>query len=161
MTFPPIDVLERFATCEITIEDIAVTEQENGSYTINKKNFTVSFSMRQTTTSYNYCTHSGIIIATGNAEITLSLIQSSAMGNKPNIKQRSYPPDSPIHTKHLLQTPTIVTFTQKPLNSSTFIWGATTWNTSGNINYESIVFHKIPQQSIPYISTFFHPVLPL
>lgn len=80
MTFPPIDVLERFATCEITIEDIAVTEQENGSYTINKKNFTVSFSMRQTTTSYNYCTHSGIIIATGNAEITLSLIQSSAMG---------------------------------------------------------------------------------
>lgn len=80
MTFPSVDVLGRFTTGEITIEDITATEQENGTYSINKENFTISFSMGQMTTSYNYCTLSGTITTTGNAEVTLSLVQNPQMG---------------------------------------------------------------------------------
>lgn len=80
MTFPSVDALGKFATGEITIEDINVTEQENGSYAISKENFTISFSLGAMTTSYNYCTLSGTITATGEAEVTLSLIQNPNMG---------------------------------------------------------------------------------
>lgn len=79
LTFPSVDVLGRFTSGEFTIEDITATAEDNGSYSLSKEQFTVSITSGMTM-SYPYCTMTGTITATGEAEVVVSFIQNLQVG---------------------------------------------------------------------------------
>lgn len=112
VTFPSFTVLN-FNTGNITIEDIAVSVTEEGSYALSNEQFTINITLPTgMTMDYPYSSLKGTVSADGEAEITVEVSQNPAIG--------------------ALAT---ATFKGKVLDSSVFVWGTATWNIEDGTEY--------------------------
>lgn len=115
ITFPSVAVLGQFNTGDFTIEGVNVTPQDDGSYLLSKEQFTISVTAASgMTMSYGYSTLAGTVSAEGDIEITVEVKQNPTMAL------------------------TTATFTGKPLDSSTFVWGKASWNIADGTVYDSV-----------------------
>ena len=77
--FPSINILGRFASGEITIEDVDVEAQADGSYSLSKEVFTISINTGMTMT-YPYSSLQGTIYSNGEAEVIVKVVQNPNLG---------------------------------------------------------------------------------
>lgn len=81
VTFPSISVMGRFDSGAILIEDVTATPQGDGSYTLSKETFNLSFTTSTNMTmQYPNSTLSGVITPEGEADITVQVIQNPTVG---------------------------------------------------------------------------------
>lgn len=79
VTFPSINVLGQFASGSFTVEDVTVTPEGDGSYSLGKEQFIIEISTGTMTSSYGYSSLSGTIFANGEAEVIVKVAQNPTM----------------------------------------------------------------------------------
>ena len=81
VTFPSFAIMTGTELGEFTVEDVAVTAEADGSYTLAKEVFTITPppAANGMTSSYPNCTFSGTIYADGAAEMIVEVKQNPAM----------------------------------------------------------------------------------
>ena len=80
VTFPSFAIMTGTELGEFTVEDVAVTAEADGSYTLAKEVFTIAVSMPNgMTTSYAYNTFTGTVYADGAAELIVEVKQRPDM----------------------------------------------------------------------------------
>ncbi len=118
--FPSFNLVMGTATGEITIEDVTVTSNGDGSYGLSKELFTVSAGFMSCPNS----TFSGTIYGDGSVEMTVVVAQQPGMALTTakftlGIEEEE-PGDEPG---------------DEPIG---FEWGTATWNTADNVVYNGI-----------------------
>lgn len=117
--FPSFNLVMGMATGEITIEDVTVTNNGDGSYGLSKETFTVQAGIMSCPNS----TFSGTVYADGAVEMTVEVKQQPAMAL--TTAKFSFGVESDDSG-------------DEPEDPSVFEWGTATWNTADNVVYNGI-----------------------
>lgn len=120
VVFPGFTTMIGVATGEILVQDVAVADNGDGSYSLTKELFTIGTGM----VTFPSSTFAGVIAADGSAEMTIEVIQNPAMGALTTAKfsTSGASGDEP----------------GDDTDPSVFTWGTATWNTADNAVYDGI-----------------------
>ena len=127
VTFPSFTLVTNASTGEITIEDVTVTDNGDGSYSLSKEAFTVA-------TVFSGSAFSGTI-NNGSVEMTIKVAQNPAMvmttANFSTGGNEEEPGD-------------------EPADPSVFEWGTATWNTEDGVVYDDLAAFEAAGLTLSY-----------
>ena len=126
VVFPSFNLVTGMATGEITIEDVVVTENADGSYSLSKE--TVAVATIFTGSSFS-CT-----ISEGSVEMVIKVAQNPAM----------------VMTTATFSTSNDESDDEPEVDSSVFVWGTATWNTENNVVYNGIAEFEAASLTLSY-----------
>lgn len=120
VVFPTFTIMTGGVTGEITIEDVEVASNGDGSFSLSKNPFSIVIGY----SNFPNSTFAGTIAADGSAEMTIEVIQNPAMGALTTAKfsTSGASGDEP----------------GDDTDPSVFTWGTATWNTADNAVYDGI-----------------------
>ena len=131
VVFPSFNLVMGMATGEITIEDVVVTENTDGSYSLSKEIFTISAGIMSCPNS----TFSGTVYEDGSVKMEVNVIQNPAVG--------------PFTTATFGMSDD-ESGDEPEVDSSVFVWGTATWNTEDNVVYNGIAEFEAAGLTLSY-----------
>ena len=130
VTFPSFTTMIGVATGEITIEDVVVVDNGDGSYNFLKEQFTIG----EGYVTFPYSTLSGTYYADGSVEMTIEVKQNPEM----------------VLTTATFSTSDEESGDEPEGDSSVFVWGTATWNTENNVVYNGIAEFEAAGLTLSY-----------
>lgn len=128
VTFPSFSVLGMLETGDFTINNVAVTANEDGTYTLTNAQFELTVQSGSMTSSYPYSSFTATVSADGNIEATVKVAQNPSL-------------PSPLTT---------ATLSGKLLDASTFVWGKASWNIEDGTVFNDIDEFNGAQLTLAY-----------
>lgn len=132
VTFPSFALVMGMETGEITIEDVAVTDNGDGSYSLSKEKFTIAVGY----VSFPNSTFSGTIYSDGKVEMSVAAQQQPGMAMTTAKFTVGMGEEDPGD--------------EPEVDSSVFEWGTATWNTADNVVYNGIAEFEAAGLTLTY-----------
>ncbi len=132
VVFPSFTTMIGIATGEITIEDVAVTNNGDGSYSLSKEIFTIGSGY----VTFPYSTFSGTVSADGSVEMTVEVVQTPEVGA--------------LTTAYFTVGDSEDDPSDEPTDPSVFVWGTATWNTEDGVVYDDLAAFEAAVLTLTY-----------